>query len=74
MVGCSHLTTEKKSSGGNSYRERVLKNNENNFLEVVEEYSDSEKWARISDAAYQQALELDWHEVLKPLQRIIPLE
>lgn len=52
----------------------VLPYNENNFLEVVEEYSDSEKWARISDAAYQQALELDWHEVLKPLQRIIPLE
>jgi hypothetical protein len=52
----------------------VLPYNENNFIEVVEEYSDAEKWAKISDAAYQQALELDWREVLKPLQRIIPFE
>ena len=50
----------------------VLPYNENNFLEVIEEYLDSEKWARISEAAYQQALELDWHEVLKPLSRILP--
>jgi hypothetical protein len=52
----------------------VLPYNEDNFLEVVEEYSEYEKWAKLSDAAYQQALELDWREVLKPLQRIIPAE
>jgi hypothetical protein len=49
----------------------VLPYNEDNFLKVIEEYSDFEKWTKMSDAAYQQALELDWHEVLKPLQRII---
>jgi len=51
----------------------VLPYNEDTFLDVVEEYSDFEKWSRISEAAYKQALELDWHEVLKPLQRIIPV-
>lgn len=50
----------------------VLPYNADNFLEVVEEYSDSEKWAKMSNAAYQQALELDWRVVLKPLERIIP--
>jgi hypothetical protein len=55
-----------------NYLKGVLPYNENNFLEVVEEYSDFEKWVRMSDLAYQQALELDWREVLKPLQRIIP--
>ena len=50
----------------------VIPYNEDNFLEVLEEYLDSENWARKSDPAYQQALELDWREVLKPLNRIIP--
>ena len=50
----------------------VLPYNEDNFLEIVEEYSDFEKWVKISDEAYQQALKLDWREVLKPLERIIP--
>lgn len=49
----------------------VLPYNEDNFIEVVEEYLDFEKWTMMSDAAYQQALELDWREVLKPLQQII---
>jgi hypothetical protein len=49
----------------------VLPFNEDNFLEVVEEYSDSEKWAKISDAAYQQALELDWKKVLLPLGKLL---
>ena len=49
----------------------VLPYNENNFLEIVEAHLDSEKWATLSDAAYQQALELDWQKVLKPLEQII---
>jgi hypothetical protein len=50
----------------------VLPYNENNFLEIIEEYSDFEKWIKLSDDAYRQSSELDWHQVLKPLQRIIP--
>lgn len=49
----------------------VISFNENNFLELIEEYSDYEKWKKISDAAYEQALELEWRKVLEPLQRII---
>jgi hypothetical protein len=50
----------------------VVPYNEENFLEKVEEYSDPEEWIRTSNAAYHQALDLDWRVVLKPLERIIP--
>jgi hypothetical protein len=50
----------------------VLPYNEENFLKVIDEYSESEKWKRLSDEAYQQAIDLDWREVLKPLEQIIP--
>jgi hypothetical protein len=49
----------------------VLPYNESNFLEVVEKYSDFNEWVKISDAAYQQALDLDWSKVLLPLGKLI---
>jgi len=49
----------------------VLPYNEDNFVEILERYSDSEEWKKISKEAHAQALELDWKEVLKPLERIL---
>lgn|GEM_PF-3421319 len=49
----------------------VLPFNENNFLETVENYSDPDKWRKVSEYAYQQALELDWNKVLLPLEELL---
>jgi len=49
----------------------VLPFNENNFLNILDEYSDKEKWENLSEEAYEQALELDWKNVLQPLERLI---
>jgi hypothetical protein len=48
----------------------VLPYNEDNFVDILEKYSDPDEWEKISKKAYAQALELDWKEVLKPLERI----
>ena len=49
----------------------VLPYNEDNFLKVIDENSDLEKWTSISDAAYKQARELDWNITLKPLEKLL---
>jgi hypothetical protein len=49
----------------------VLPFNEGNFLEVLEEFSDREKWEKLSEEAHEQAIELDWKGVLQPLERLI---
>jgi hypothetical protein len=49
----------------------VLPFNEDNFLEIIERYSDPDEWAKISKDAYAQALELDWKKVLLPLEKIM---
>ncbi len=49
----------------------VLPFNENNFLNILDEYSKKEKWEKLSKEAYEQALELDWKKVLQPLEKLI---
>jgi hypothetical protein len=49
----------------------VLPYNEDNFVEILEKYSEPDEWNKISKEAYKQALELDWREVLQPLERLI---
>lgn len=49
----------------------VLPYNEDNFLEIVDTYSDQDKWTRLSKEAYEQALELDWNKVLLPLEKLL---
>lgn len=49
----------------------VLPYNEENFLEILEEYSDPDKWEKISKEAHKQALKLEWRKVLQPLVRMI---
>jgi hypothetical protein len=49
----------------------VLPYNENNFLEVLEKFSDPQEWVKKSNEAHDQAVELNWNEVLKPLDKII---
>lgn len=45
--------------------------NEDNFVNLVEEYSDKERWEKLSADAIEQAKELDWRLTLKPLERIL---
>ena len=45
--------------------------NEENFLEVVEKYSDKEEWLKIAKSAIEQSHELDWKTTLSPLGKII---
>lgn len=49
----------------------VVHYNENNFLEVIEKYSKLSEWTKLSQDAHQQASELDWREVLKPLAKLV---
>jgi hypothetical protein len=49
----------------------VLPFNEENFIEILEDYSTPDKWEKTSKEAYEQALELDWKKVLIPLDKII---
>lgn len=49
----------------------VLPYNENNFLDILEEYSDQDHWEKLSKKAHEQARELDWKITLKPLEQII---
>jgi hypothetical protein len=49
----------------------VLPFNEDNFLDVLEDNLDPNKWEKISREAYDQAIELDWKKVLKPLEMMI---
>lgn len=45
--------------------------NENNFVDIVDKYSDMQFWEKLSKEAYAQARELDWNITLKPLEKII---
>jgi hypothetical protein len=45
--------------------------NEENFIGTVEKYSEKEAWDRISQDAYQQALDLDWNKTLESLETLI---
>ena len=49
----------------------VLPYNENNFLEVVEKNSKLDAWTKLSKDAHEQAVELDWSNVVKPLLKIV---
>jgi len=49
----------------------VLPYNEDNFLTLLEEHSDRERWERLSEEAYEQARELDWSITLRPLEKLI---
>jgi len=49
----------------------VLPYNEDNFLDILREYSDREQWEKLSEEAIEQARELDWNITLKPLERIV---
>ncbi len=45
--------------------------NENNFVELVDEYSETGKWTQLSKQASEQGKKLDWNITLQPLERII---
>jgi hypothetical protein len=45
----------------------VIPFNENNFLEIIDKYSQADEWTKISTEAYNQAVELEWQKVLQPL-------
>jgi len=49
----------------------VLPFNEDNFVDILEEYSDRSRWEKLSEEAIKQAHELDWRKTLKPLEKII---
>jgi hypothetical protein len=45
--------------------------NEENFVDLIDEYSDRDKWERLSKEAHGQACELDWSKTLEPLEKLI---
>jgi hypothetical protein len=45
--------------------------NEDNFVDLVDKYSDKDSWEKLSKDALEQARELDWEITLEPLERII---
>lgn len=49
----------------------VVPYNEDNFLELLEEYVLKDPWEKLSEEARKQARELDWRITLKPLEKII---
>jgi hypothetical protein len=49
----------------------VMPFNEVNFLNIVEDNSDRDRWERLSKEAHKQAHELDWNVVLQPLEKLI---
>lgn len=49
----------------------VLPFNEENFLNIVEDNSDRDRWERLSKEAHEQARELDWNTVLQPLEKLV---
>jgi len=49
----------------------VLPYNEDNFLDILEEHSDRDRWEKLREEAIEQAHELDWNKTLKPLEKII---
>jgi hypothetical protein len=45
--------------------------NENNFVDLIDKYSDKRIWEKLSEEAHAQAFALDWAITLKPLEKII---
>ena len=45
--------------------------NEDNFVDLVDKYSDRNLWEKLSKDAYAQARDLDWNITLKPLEKLI---
>ncbi len=45
--------------------------NENNFVDLIDKYSERSLWEKLSEEAYVQAKELDWNLTLKPLEELI---
>lgn len=45
--------------------------NEANFSEIIEKYSERDKWNEISEASARQGRELDWKITLKPLDKLL---
>ena len=45
--------------------------NENNFVDLVDKYSDKRVWEKLSKEAHAQACALDWNITLKPLEKMI---
>ncbi|MFC1864246.1 hypothetical protein ACFLYG_00235 [Chloroflexota bacterium] len=45
--------------------------NEDNFVEVLEKYSEKSEWQKLSQEAIEQARELSWDKTLQPLLKLI---
>ncbi len=45
--------------------------NEDNFLEIIKEYSDKKKWEKVSKEALEYARTQTWDKTLKPLEEIL---
>jgi hypothetical protein len=45
--------------------------NEDNFVDLVDKYSERSLWEKLSKEAHAQARELDWNITLKPLEKLI---
>jgi hypothetical protein len=45
--------------------------NENNFVDLIDKYSEKESWEQLSKAAIDQARELDWRKTLEPLGELV---
>ena len=44
---------------------------EDNFVDLIDKYSEKDNWEKLSKDAIDQARELDWNITLKPLEKII---
>ena len=44
---------------------------EDNFIDLIDKYSERERWEKLSEEAHTQAHELDWNITLKPLEKMI---
>ncbi|MDQ1251993.1 MAG: hypothetical protein QG646_1108 [Euryarchaeota archaeon] len=45
--------------------------NEDNFVDLVDKYSERREWEKLSREAYAQACQLNWNNTLSPLERMI---
>jgi hypothetical protein len=45
--------------------------NKDNFVDLVDEFSNKSSWEKLSNEAHAQARELDWNNTLQPLEKII---
>ena len=45
--------------------------NEDNFVQVINNYSQENEWKQMSEKGYESAKQMKWENVLKPLDTII---